>query len=398
MATTIVNSYNFFLDSERDINSASTGDNLHISLNETPITCATNQFLRLSLQSFSMYRSSTNVNPNNCIVRVSCQKTTGGTTITNLPVALDCTNFIRTDIAKDLALKIAEVIATSTGRTVPTSTTEVAAGAGIFNMNRDFSSPIPGTPDNILRVRIDYGTSDHLIKDDSLIVQCLVSDGDSFELLGANRLYALGGQSLYIDTATNSKRVDIYGFYPMQESTQQNTYLYCNLNSTNLQTKSYSAQSTDLKDAASGTESSRILGKIINNTDFNVFTTETNMEYFLNLSAKTLNFIELRIADSHNRPIPPAVHYKLDTGLDALSGVYTPKMVFDDDNFPSIGNKQNTLGNRSFEACIKIDVVQVMSPPNNTLNTPPPQNPVNPRITSNVLSQVKQPSDYLSGY
>jgi len=395
---TIVNSYNFFFDSERDRNSQSTGDNISISLNETPITCADNQFLRLSLQAFSMYRSSTNVNPNNCIVRISCQKTTGGTTITNLPKALDCTNFVITDIAKDLALKIAEVIAASTGRTVPTSATEVAAGAGIFNMNRDFSAPIPGTPDGILRVRIDYGTSDHLIKDDSLIVQCLVQDGDSFELLGGNRLYALGGQSLYIDTTTNSKRVDIYGFYPMQASTQQNTYLYCNLNSTNIQTKSYSAGSTDSRDAQSGTESSRILGRIINDTNFNTFTTSSQMEYYLNLSAKTLNFIELRIADSHNRQIPPAVHYKLDAGLNALTGVYSPKMVFDDDTFPSIGNQQNTLGNRSFEGCIKIDVVQMMTAPNNSLKSPPPKNPIPPRLTSNVLSKVTLPKDYLSGY
>ena len=249
-----------------------------------------------------------------------------------------------------------------------------------------------------MRVRIDYGATDHLIKDGTLTIQCLVDEGDSFELFGGNRLYSLGGQSLYVDTTTNSKRVDIYGFYPMQESTQQNTYLYCNLNSTNLQTKSFSAGSTDKRDAAAGTESSRILGRIINDTDFNVFTTETQMEYFVNLSSKTLNFIELRIADSHNRPVPPAIHYKLNTGVQA-DGSFLPEMVFDDTiGLPASANKQNTLGNRSFEGVIKVDVVQMMSPANNTLTAPPIRNPVNPRLTSNVLSKTTAPDDYLSGY
>ena len=396
MATTIVNSYNFFFDSERDINSSSTGDNVHISLNETPITAANNQFLRLSLQAFSMYRTSTNVNPNNCIFRVSCQRAAGGTIITNLPKALDTGNFSRVDIMRDLALKISEVVQVSTGVAIPGTTVE--APTGIFTMDKGFTNFIPGTPDNIMRVRIDYGTTDHLIKDDSLIIQCLVDEGDSFELFGGNRLYSLGGQSLYVDTTTNSKRVDIYGFYPMQESTQQNTYLYCNLNSTNLQTKSFSAGSTDLKDAAAGTESSRILGRIINDTDFNVFTTETQMEYFLNLSSKTLNFIELRIADSHNRPVPPAINYKLNTGVQP-DGSFLPEMVFDDTlGLPASANKQNTLGNRSFEGVIKVDVVQMMSPANNTLTAPPIRNPVNPRLTSNVLSKTTAPDDYLSGY
>ena len=396
MATTIVNSYNFFFDSERDINSSSTGDNVHISLNETPITAANNQFLRLSLQAFSMYRTSTNVSPNNCIFRVSCQRAAGGTIITNLPKALDNGNFSRVDIMRDLALKISEVVQVSTGVAIPGTTVE--APTGIFTMDKGFTNFIPGTPDNIMRVRIDYGTTDHLIKDDSLIIQCLVDEGDSFELFGGNRLYSLGGQSLYVDTTTNSKRVDIYGFYPMQESTQQNTYLYCNLNSTNLQTKSFSAGSTDLKDAAAGTESSRILGRIINDTDFNVFTTETQMEYFLNLSSKTLNFIELRIADSHNRPVPPAINYKLNTGVQP-DGSFLPEMVFDDTlGLPASANKQNTLGNRSFEGVIKVDVVQMMSPANNTLTAPPIRNPVNPRLTSNVLSKTTAPDDYLSGY
>tara|TARA_R100001443_G_scaffold111017_1_gene123492 strand:- start:111 stop:1304 length:1194 start_codon:yes stop_codon:yes gene_type:complete len=397
MATTIVNSYNFYFDSERDINGASTGDNVHISLNETPIQAAQNQFLRLSLQAFSMYRSSTNVNPTNCIFRVSCTPATTGTTLINQPKALDCGNFTKIQIMQDLGLKVAEAIQVSTGVTFPP--TSLANPTGIFHMNREFTSASPTSSDNILRVRLDYGTTPHLIQAGNLVIQCLVDDGDCFELIGGNRKYNLDTTgSIFVDTTTSTTRVDIYGYYGVQESTQQNTYLYCNLNSTAIQTKSYSSRSTDKRDESAGTESSRILGRIINNTDFNTFTTETQMEYFLNLTNKTLNFIELSIADSHGRPIPPNVNYVLDPVAGSGSGVFSPVMKLDTTHVPAEANSQNTLGNRSFEGCIKVDVVQQMSAPNNTLTAPPPRVTINPRLTSNLLSQTKQPSDYLTGY
>ena len=40
MATEVVNSYNIFIDTERDINATSDGDSVMLSLNQTPITCA----------------------------------------------------------------------------------------------------------------------------------------------------------------------------------------------------------------------------------------------------------------------------------------------------------------------------------------------------------------------
>ena len=397
MATTIVNSYNFFFDSERDRNSSSNGDNVHISLNETPIEAAQNQFLRLSLQAFSMYRSSTNINPNNCIFRVSCTPATTGTTLINQPKALDCGNFTKVQIMQDLGLKVAEAIQVSTGATFPTSTLLVPTG--VFHMNRQFTSASPTSTDNILRVRLDYGTTPHNIQAGNLVIQCLVDDGDCFELLGGNRKYNLDTTgSIFCDTTTSTTRVDIYGYYGVQESTQQNTYLHCNLNSTAIQTKSYSSRSTDKRDDAAGTESSRILGRIINDTDFNTFTTETQMEYFLNVSSKTLNFIELSIADSHGRPIPPNVNYVLDPVAGSSAGIFSPVMKLDTTNVPAEANSQNTLGNRSFEGCLKIDVVQMMSAPNNTLTSPPPRVSINPRLTSNVLSKVQRPDDYLDGY
>ena len=57
MSTAIVNSFNIFVDSGRCITSQSTGDDIHLPLSETPIHCADNQFLRLTLQDFNMVKN-----------------------------------------------------------------------------------------------------------------------------------------------------------------------------------------------------------------------------------------------------------------------------------------------------------------------------------------------------
>jgi hypothetical protein len=70
MATEVVNSYNIFIDTERNLSSNSNGNRIRLPLNQTPISCAENQFLRLTLESFSMYKSWTNINSNNSTFRI----------------------------------------------------------------------------------------------------------------------------------------------------------------------------------------------------------------------------------------------------------------------------------------------------------------------------------------
>ncbi len=394
MATAIVNSYNLYFDSERDRASNSNGDRVFISLNETPITCATNQFLRLSLQAFSSYRTSTDVNPNNNIFRISLSKEGSGgigpTVLTDYPLALECGSYpdIIT-LQEEFGFQVAQGISASTGVSM--------TGLSIKHMNRQFIAESTTSMDGIMRLRIQFATP-HLINDGSLHIKFFIEDGDIFELMGGNRLFTLVGFDKSVDVDTqNADYIDITGYYTMQLSTQQNTYLKTNLTSTALQTKSYSAGSTDQQGAGSGTESSRILGRIINNTQFNTFTTETNMEYFINLTSKTLNFIELFIEDSHGRPIPPGQNYELDQGLDSQTGKYNPKNILDT-TLSSSANQQNTLGNRSFEGCLKVDVVQVMSPPNNTLQAPRPEPDIPPRFTSNLPTSTQDPVDRLRPY
>jgi len=98
------------------------------------------------------------------------------------------------------------------------------------------------------------------------------------------------------------------------------------------------------------------------------------MEYFVNLTTKNLTFLKLFITDSHGRSIPQNVKYNLvpPTENDPL----TPPV------------KQLTLGNRSWEAVIKCDIVQYMGGQNNVLQGPAPVYTVPARFGTEPLNKL----------
>ena len=62
---TLVNSYNLFLDTERNLSPDSNGDNIYLPLGQTPITCGSDEFIRITLQEFTMNKSWYNINSSN---------------------------------------------------------------------------------------------------------------------------------------------------------------------------------------------------------------------------------------------------------------------------------------------------------------------------------------------
>ncbi len=394
MSFEVVNSFNFFFDSERDRNAQSTGDDLTINLNETPITCSSNQFLRLSLQEFSMYNNSTTINTNNNVFRITCKKT--GTTVGEIinkphmifPYNPPDVNSLALSLGASVAAAVTGVTGVALSATNPIVTLEQSGAVGTVN------------GDNFIRVKLTFAAA-HLVE--RLVIKTFVEDGDSFEILGADRIYDIGtttlptgGDSMLIDTTSSTTEITIKSFYPAQLSSQQNTYLKTNLNSTALQTKSYSSKNTDRQADGAGTESSKILGRIVNNTEFNTFTTQTNMEYFIDLTSRSLNFIQLFIEDSHGRAIPPAILYNTTLTTSLAGGIWS--FSLDYSGAGTAGNKQNTLGNRSFEGALKVDVCQYTQPRNNTLQSPPVPNSFPPRYTSNLLSSAEKENNYLNRF
>ena len=374
MATEVVNSYNIFLDTERNLNASSDGDSIMLSLNQTPITCAENQYIRMTLQSFSMYKSFTNVNPNNNIFRITNDGAI--TAQTDLPLYLPPQDYASLNsLAFQFANTLATQLALDTGvalAAVPIPTTGPDA----------ILPPQSGDTNNIIRFRIDFAAAHGLTQ---LLVRTLVEDGDSFEVLGTNRIRADDGtpawdllNSLIVDLAPASAPVPANSIiiqcrYNAQESSQQNVYLRTDINNTNIQTESFNAENTDIVGSAQ-LSSSRILGRMIIDNQFVNFTTGTQMEYFVSLTTKQITHMRLYITDSHGRPIPQNVPYNNNIPV-----------------FPPVN--QLTLGNRSWEGVIKVDIVQYMGGQNNVLQSAPVVHSVPARFGTEPLNKLNYGED-----
>ena len=374
MATEVINSYNIFLDTERNLNATSDGDSIMLSLNQTPITCADNQFIRLTLQSFSMYKSFTNVNPNNNIFRITNDGAI--TAQTDLPLYLPPQDYASLNsLAFQFANTLATQLALDTGvalALIPIPTTGVDA----------ILPPQSGDTNNIIRFRIDFAAAHGLTQ---LLVRTLVEDGDCFEILGTNRIRADDGtiawtqlNSLVVDLApasapTPANSIIIQCLYNAQASSQQNVYLRTDINNTNIQTESFNSGNTDVV-GASQLSSSRILGRMIVDNEFVNFTTGTQMEYFVALTTKQITHMRIYITDSHGRSIPQNVPY-----LNNIP-VYPPTY-------------QLTLGNRSWEGVIKVDIVQFMGGQNNVLQSAPVFHSVPARFGTEPLNKLNYGED-----
>ena len=368
MATEVVNSYNIYLDTERNINAVSTGDSVSLSLNQTPITCAANQFIRLTLQAFSMYKSFTNVNPNNNIFRITNDGAVSAQT--DLALYLPCADYLNLNtLALQFATTLGTQLAIDTGVALATPAIPIIGTDAL-------QPPSSGNTDNIIRFRLDFVGPHGLT---NLQIRTLVQDGDSFEVLGTNRIRKGAGvvwaalESAEVDLAPASapaaaNSIIVTCLYNAQLSSQQNVYLRTDINNTNIQTSSFDAEFSDAI-GDSQLSSSRILGRMIINNKFVNFTTNTQLEYFVSLTTKQLTHLRLFITDSHGRDIPQNVPY--------INNV--PK-------FPP--TYQTTLGNRSWEGVLRVDIVQHMGGMNDVLQSEPVIHTVPARFGTEPLNKL----------
>ena len=377
MATEVINSYNIYVDTERNLNAQSDGDSIMLSLNQTPITCDDNQFIRLTLQSFSMYKSFTNINSNNNLFRLTTEGGAVPVPATDDELFIESQNYPdRNGIATKFARTLATALATASGVGI--------VGFGPILTGDDKLAPSSAGPsDNIIRFRIDFNAPHQLTK---VLVRTLVSDGDSFEILGTNRIREDDGtpawdnlNSVEVDLSPASSPAPANSIlitcpYNSQLSSQQNVYLHTDVNNTNIETASFNAGNTD-STGSNPLSGSRILGRMIIDNEFVNFTTGTQMEYFVNLNTRQLTFLRLFIRDSHGRVIPENVK----RSLLAPTG--------NDPTFPP--TKQLSLGNRSWEAAIKVDILQHMGGANRVLQSELPEQTVPSRFGTEPLNKLK---------
>ena len=333
MAGRILNSLNLFVDTSRDVGGQ--GDNATIHLQENAIAAGDGQLLKLSLSEFTMFKSFYGVNANNAKFRL-----TANSDVTELELTPKNYRTVA-DVAAEFAEKLRAQLQTDTGHTCTVADLKPASG-----------TLINSTDDRIISFELDFESNNHGLS--TFRVQCFTAVSDSFALLGGNRIdddaSTVSSFNVSIHSAT---KLRVKGYYPAQRSTESHVYVRTDLRSNNVETSSLSAGTGPYD---SHTLTSNILAKIPVDIEFCQFTNAGSTdEYFVTLPQRGLSNLRLYLTDSKGRPLgrPSGSASKTAAGT---------------------GTAQSTLGNLSFTATLRIDVIQASQP--NELQTPPIPRPI----------------------
>ena len=317
----VTSSYNLFIDSSQGHNSQSKGDDYLVNLQDSGVHAGDGEHIRMSLSNFSMAKNFQNVNENNNEFEVSLIPVLGESLITQLK--LDNRNYATvTELATNFATKIGDFLVTNrplvTGFTI----------TGMESISKD----------NIITFIITTTGNHGLVQNNTTNKLRFLSDiSDSYMLLGGNRLAATDlGSSVTVSVA-NATDMKVTCLYPAQTSTTPFIYIRApGVQNTNIETRGL-RHPTDTHN--SDTAHSDILGRaVVESNEWIQYTAQSERDFFLDIHQKQLNVLRLRLTDSKNRLIG-----RRNTGSNTASGT---------------GLEQSTLGNLSFSAVLRFDIVK----------------------------------------
>jgi len=396
----IVNSINFFVDSERCSvvgDGQSKGDDIHYNFEGNTIECKDGEVIRLSLVDFYMPNNQYTIDGKNSFASIICS-------VNGTPMAaaisrtiIDRGNYYDVDdIAINFGKNIGNLLAGLSG--VPagldilsvvnnTLKDQLALAEGFTNVvasttagSQTLGSALTGTPEKkLLDVTITFQTTAsagaagaHTIT--NLKISCQSLNGEAYLVLGGERgddSTALLN-SFKITIAANTIRIQ--GYYPMQLVTEPHAYLRCTLGQNGLES---SILSSDEKVFNNDIVGSNILAKIPRTTESFSYTASQELQFFLTLQQRKLNSIGLFLTDSKSRPIGRSKNSGRGTSAGLEDTSVTSELAY-------ISENQSTLGNLYFTATIRIDVVKVYNP--NILQSEPPPMPPFPSKANGIIS------------
>jgi hypothetical protein len=379
----IVNSINFFVDSERSAvvgDTQSKGDDLLLGFEGNTIECKDGEVIRLSLVDFHMPNNQYNIDARNSQGVIIC--TVNGTAMTAGLVTTLVTrgNYYDTDdIALNFAANLgARLIALSgmpSGISVTSITNANLTGltTAVAGWTALTAAPgILGKPEKkLLDVTINFSAA-HTIT--NLKVSCQSANGELYLVLGGERGDNVNTLDNSFKITILSTSIQIQGYFPMQLVTEPHVYLRCTLGQNGLESSILGSDETVYNNDIVG---SNILAKIARTSESFSYSGNQGGEFFVTLQQRKLNSIGLFLTDSKNRPIGRSKN----SGLGTSAGLETTAT---NDIIPYEKETQSTKGNLYFTATIRIDIVKVYNP--NKLQSEPPPMPPFPRKATGVIS------------
>tara|TARA_R100000278_G_scaffold109630_3_gene86690 strand:- start:69 stop:1142 length:1074 start_codon:yes stop_codon:yes gene_type:complete len=354
----LISSRNLFIDTSSDLHGGR-GDDVTLQLGSDSIHANSGQQLRLTLTYFSMYKNYYNININNSKFRLVTEDLSNELEIPNKNYALYSdivAEFAETVKVQALANALAKGAAVGTTATIAYLTSDLTP----------IADPLPvgfpnATSDRIMRFKISF-TNPHTLT--IFRIQCFDSVGDTYEILGGDRLTdPASTDSSFLCNVSSTTELTVIGLYPMQRSTDSHITLRCSLPNTNIETSSFAGGNLN-----SHTMSSNILAMIPVDFEFTQFNSSTDNEFFLNLTTQNLSSLRLFLRDHKNRPLGRLLGSSSQTAAGS-------------------GTSQSTLGNLNFRAIIRIDVIQQMIP--RTLHSKPEPQTIPGRFLNGVLNNIE---------
>ena len=320
MADNIVNSYNIFIDSSTGRDSNSKGDNYHLNLGHAGIVCEAGQYIRLTMNNFTMHKTFTDINENNSRFTVRTQGTPGVATGQLTKRNNTTLNALAADFATQIGASIKTAQALGGGVTVAVS-----------NLTPSSTTSVGGDSDHIISFTLTFSANHNVANTGDVLCQMFSADGDVYEILGGNRIDDATDTttSSITITKTSATVLQVQCLYPAQRHTTSFVYLRATgLPNTSIESMSLSHPTEDHK---TDTVDSDILARIAVDVEYCNYDAQSGREYFMNIRQKQINNITFRLTDAKNRPLGRVFGSSASTA----SGT---------------GVAQSTLGNLNFSA------------------------------------------------
>jgi hypothetical protein len=378
----IVNSINFFVDSERSAvvgDNQSKGDDLLLGFEGNTIECKDGEVIRLSLVDFHMPNNQYNIDARNSQGIIICSVNGTPMAAGLVKTLVDRGNYYDTDdvainFGHNLGTHLAALPGMPGGITFTIANNALtSATTAIPGWTALTAAPsILGRPDKkLLNVTLTFSVA-HTIT--NLKISCQSVNGELYLVLGGERGDNINtlDNSLKVTIAANT--IHVQGYFPMQLVTEPHVYLRCTLGQNGLESSILGSDESTYNNDIVG---SNILAKIARTSESFNYSGNQSGEFFVTLQQRKLNSIGLFLTDSKSRPIGRAKN--AGTGTSAgLEDTATSDII------PYQKETQSTKGNLYFTATIRIDIVKVYNP--NKLQSEPPPFPQFPRKATGVIS------------
>lgn len=387
----IVNSINFFVDTERSSvvsDTQSKGDDVHYNFEGNTIECKDGEVIRVSLVDFHMPNNLYNIDARNSQGTLICSVNGTAMTAGQVHNLLERGNYYDIDdIALNFATNLGARLIALTGMPSGITLTSIVNNnlvaqntavqhftnvvGALSPLPQLFTTALTGKPEKkLLDVTLTFSVP-HTIT--NLKISCQSANGELYLVLGGERGDNVNTLDNSFKITTTSSTIRVQGYFPMQLITEPHVYLRCTLGQNGLESSILASDETVYNNDIVG---SNILAKIARTTESFSYAGNSQHEFFITLQQRKLNSIGLFLTDSKSRPLSRPKNSGSGTaaGLETTS---SSEVTYEKET-------QSTKGNLYFTATLRIDIVKVYNP--NVLQSEPPALPSIPRKASGVLS------------